>query len=183
MLILIILITYKKNPNLKEKSGTNEKTNELDDKLGVNSKQNINKSIYSPLSNDAKPFYPKSKKENKLILIKKEKKIIQTSPKERSKLYSTTKNSLNFISEKPKLIIKKKNLQSFSSNKNYSNNYTQILIEYLKKRIALTNWYNKMMALKNSKKIRIIGRKIGEGISKNKIIKKIIKFLKKYQKK
>ena len=132
---------------------------------------NLIKIRENEISKIKKEEYEKKEKENKLILIKKEKKIIQTSPKERSKLYSTTKNSLNFISEKPKLIIKKKNLQSFSSNKNYSNNYTQILIEYLKKRIALTNWYNKMMALKNSKKIRIIGRKIGEGISKNKIIK------------
>jgi hypothetical protein len=115
------------------------------------------------------------KEEEELIEIKKHKTNLEDQ-NDKSQLFTTTKKSLEFIKEeKPKLTIRKKSLQSFSSN-NYSDNYIKTLTDYLKKRIALTNWYNKMMGLKNSKRIRVIGRRIGEGTSKTMLINKTKSF-------
>jgi hypothetical protein len=109
-------------------------------------------------------------KEKDIELIMTKKKTNLEEQKEKSKLFTTTQNSLEYEAEEnPKLRIRKRNLQSLSSE-NYSDNYLNVLIDYLKKRIALQNWYNKMMALKNSKRIRITGRKIGEGIKRHIII-------------
>ena len=107
------------------------------------------------------------KKEKDIPLIITKNKTNLEEQKEKSKLFSTTQNSLEYTAEEnPKLRIRKRNLQSLSSE-NYSDNYINVLLDYLKKRIALQNWYNKMMAMKNSKRVRIIGRKIGEGIKRN----------------
>ena len=115
------------------------------------------------------------KEEEELIEIKKHKTNLEDK-NDKSQLFTTTKKSLEFIKEeKPKLTIRKKSLQSFSSN-NYSDNYIKTLTDYLKKRIALTNWYNKMMVLKNSKRVRVIGRRIGEGTSKTMITNKTKSF-------
>ncbi len=76
------------------------------------------------------------KEEEELIEFKKHKTNLEDKI-DKSQLFSTTKKSLEFIKEeKPKLIIRKKSLQSFSSN-NYSDNYIKTLTDYLKKKNCL----------------------------------------------
>ena len=70
------------------------------------------------------------KKEKDIPLIITKNKTNLEEQKEKSKLFSTTQNSLEYTAEEnPKLRIRKRNLQSLSSE-NYSDNYINVLLDY-----------------------------------------------------
>ena len=160
-------------PN-KLKSGKNKKERDEDIQMDIN--KTIKNGIYHLfLLNLSQLFRNKiTNYKNKFLTnLKNYENADEKKRKKKEFVIEEIQESFNIENEKPTLRIRKRNLQSLSLNNNNSENYTNILVDYLKKRIALQNWYNKMMALRNSKRIRIVGRKIGEGVER-KVLNNII---------